>query len=215
MGEENIYIYIYTCIYWVLFGGFEAINASNQRTICSRMIFQPSCFILYFIFSMNLVFFMKFSIMTSPRYYDVTQFWTDPGENCTAYIKLEIKDISFVRIFLFSEYLLRKLRFITKTTSIVQLPYTSPPVPFGPPIRMVSVRDTSFTYLRILFQLKKQKIVFIKNGENQVRSPLAPLLYFYYSILENNSELATRRRPYLEFHPTRPQPPFLCQVDSY
>ena len=139
------------------------------------MIFQPSCFILYFIFSMNLVFFMKFSIMTS-RYYDVTQFLTDPGENCTAYIKLEIKDISFVRIFLFSEYLLRKLQFITKTTSIVQLPYTSPPIPFGPLIRMVSVRDTSFTYLRILFQLKKQKIVFIKNGENQVRSPLGSSL---------------------------------------
>ena len=42
---------------------------------------------------------MKFSIMTSPRYYDVTHFSTDPNENCTAYVKLEINDILFVRIF--------------------------------------------------------------------------------------------------------------------
>ena len=56
--------------------------------------------------------------------------------------------------------------------AIVQLPYTSPPIPFGPPIRVGSVRDTSFTYLRILFQHKKQKkiIVFTKNSENQGRS---------------------------------------------
>ena len=27
--------------------------------------------------------------MTSPRYYDVTHFLTDPNENCTAYVKLE------------------------------------------------------------------------------------------------------------------------------
>ena len=37
--------------------------------------------------------------MMSPRYYDVTHFLTDPDENCTAYIKLEIKDILFERIF--------------------------------------------------------------------------------------------------------------------
>ena len=42
------YIYIYKCIYLGLLGGFEAINASNQDTIlCSCMVFQPSCFILY------------------------------------------------------------------------------------------------------------------------------------------------------------------------
>ena len=70
---------------------------------------------------------MPFSIMTSPRYYDVTHFLTDLNENCTAYVKLKIKDISFVKIFGFSEYLWRKLRLITKITSIVQLPYTSLP----------------------------------------------------------------------------------------
>ena len=53
------------------------------------MIFQPSCFILYFISPLNWLFSIKFSIMTSPRYYDVTHFLTDPNENCTAYAKLE------------------------------------------------------------------------------------------------------------------------------
>ena len=42
-----IYIYIYICIYWALLWLFEAINASYQGIICSCMIFQPSCFILY------------------------------------------------------------------------------------------------------------------------------------------------------------------------
>ena len=70
--------------------------------------------------------------MTSLRYYKVTYFLTDPNEICTAYVKLEIKDILFMRVFLFSKYLVRKLRFITKITSIVQLPYTSPPPPPHP-----------------------------------------------------------------------------------
>ena len=47
--------YVYICIYWVLLRGFDAINASNQWKICSCMIFQPSCFILYFINSINSV----------------------------------------------------------------------------------------------------------------------------------------------------------------
>ena len=34
---------------------------------------------------------MKFSIMTSPRYNDVTHFLTDSKENCTAYVKLNSK----------------------------------------------------------------------------------------------------------------------------
>ena len=56
--------YVYICMYWVLLGGFDAINASNQRTICSCMIFQPSCFILYFLLTRS--FSIKFSIMMSP-----------------------------------------------------------------------------------------------------------------------------------------------------
>ena len=37
--------------------------------------------------------------MTSPRYYDVTHFLTDPNESSTEYVKLERKDILFMRIF--------------------------------------------------------------------------------------------------------------------
>ena len=111
---------------------------------------HASFYILFFLSTWS--FSMPFSIMTSPRYYDVTHFLTDLNENCTAYVKLKIKDILFVRIFFkFLEYLLRKLRFITKITSIVQLPYL-PLIPFGLPIRVGFVRDTSLSYLRILFQ---------------------------------------------------------------
>ena len=61
-GEANvyiyiIYIYIYICIYWVLLAAFDTINSSNQRIICSCMIFQPSWFILHFIFSINSIVF--------------------------------------------------------------------------------------------------------------------------------------------------------------
>ena len=60
-GSKNIFYrrakYMYKCIYRVLLLCLVAINASNQGTICSCMIFQPSCFILYFIFPMNLVVF--------------------------------------------------------------------------------------------------------------------------------------------------------------
>ena len=111
--------------------------------------------LFYFFFSMNLVFFCEIFFNDVITLLWRHSFLTDPDENCRAYKKLEIKDILFVRIFWFSEYWLRKLRFITKITSIVQLPYTSPPYPFGPLIRLCSVRDTSFTYLRILFQHKK------------------------------------------------------------
>ena len=87
-------------------------------------------FIVYF--SYELGFSMNFVIMTSARYYDVTHFWQIPMKFAQHnYVKLEIKDILFMRIFWFSEYLLRKLRFITKITSMVQLPCTSPPISFG------------------------------------------------------------------------------------
>ena len=97
-GEANVYIYIY----WVLLGSFDAINASNQRTICSCMIFQPSSFILYFIFSINSIVF--YEIFAS---HDVTYLFTDPDEICTAYVKLNYKHILFMRIVWFSIYFSR------------------------------------------------------------------------------------------------------------
>ena len=140
------------CIYWVLIWCFETINASNQGIIYSFMIFQLSCFILYFIFSTNLVvFYGVFYVMTSPRYYDVTHFLTDPNDICTAYVKLEMKDKLFMRILGFSEYLLRKLRLITKITYIV-------PSPLGRPLGLVLL-GTHLSYTWGYF-FNTQKIVF-------------------------------------------------------
>ena len=84
----------------LLLGGFDAINASNQRTISSCMIFQPSCFILYFIFSINsIVFYDIFYNDVTCRHYDVKYLFTDPDEICTAYVKLNYKHILFIRFF--------------------------------------------------------------------------------------------------------------------
>ena len=94
--------YVYICIYWLLLRGFDVINVSNQRTICSCMIFQPSCFIFYFIFSIiNSIFFYEifYNDVTASR--DVTYLFTDPDKICTAYVKLNSKHILFMRIFWF------------------------------------------------------------------------------------------------------------------
>ena len=96
-----IYIYIYICIYWVLLGGFDAINVSNQRTICSYMIFQPSWFILYLIFSINSIVFYEIFYNDVIASRDATYLFTNPYEICTAYVKLISKHILLVRIFRF------------------------------------------------------------------------------------------------------------------
>ena len=91
-------------MYCALLGGFDAINASNQRTIFSCMIFQPSCCILYFIFfyKLYIVFYEIFyNNVTASRVVTMTSriLFTDPDEICTAYVKLNSKHILFVRIF--------------------------------------------------------------------------------------------------------------------
>ena len=86
-GEAYIYIYMHIILLSIIMV-FSAIDASNQGIICFSIIFQPSCFILYFIFPMNLAFSMNFVIMTSPRYYDVTHFLTDADEICIAYVEI-------------------------------------------------------------------------------------------------------------------------------
>ena len=64
--------------YEAINGSYEAINVSNQGTLCSCIIFQPSCFILYSIFSMNLVFFYEiFYNDITTLLYDVTHFYFD------------------------------------------------------------------------------------------------------------------------------------------
>ena len=78
---------------------FDAINVSNQRTICSCMIFQPSWFILYFIFSIKSIVFYEifYTDVTVSR--DVTYLFTDSDEICTTYVKLNSKHILFLRAF--------------------------------------------------------------------------------------------------------------------
>ena len=108
---ENVFYrrdkYVYICIYWVLLGAFDAINASDHRTICSCMIFQPSCFILYFIFSINSIVFYEifYNDVTASR--DVTYLFTDPDKIRTAYVKLNSNHILLLRIFWFSIYFSR------------------------------------------------------------------------------------------------------------
>ena len=104
-GEANVCIYI--CIYWVLLGGFDTINASNQRTIWFCMIFQPSWFILYIIFSINSIVFYEISYNDGTASRDVTYLFTDPDKICTAYVKLNSKHVLFIRIFWFTIYFSR------------------------------------------------------------------------------------------------------------
>ena len=114
---------------------------------------------IYILFSLwTLSFSMPYSLMTSPRYYDVTHFLTDLNENCTAYVKLKIKDILFVRIFLIFGIFIEKIT-INYENHVNYCPVTLhlPPIPFGPPIRVGFVRYASLTYRRILFQYWKQK----------------------------------------------------------
>ena len=118
-------------------------------------------YILFFLWTWS--FSMKFSIMASPRYYDATQFLTYPNENCTEYVKLEIKDILFLENFLIFGIFIEKITIYYEihVYSAVTL-HLPPPIPFGPPIRVGFVRDTSFTYLRILFQHKKKITKLVK-----------------------------------------------------
>ena len=68
------------------------------------MIFQPSWFILYYIFSINSIVFCEifYNDVTASR--DVTYLFTDPDEICTAYVKLNSKHILFEIFFRFSIY---------------------------------------------------------------------------------------------------------------
>ena len=76
-----MYIYINAYFEYYL-GVFDAINASNQRTICSCMIFQPSWFILYFISINSIVFYEIFyNDVTASR--DVTYLLYFPSTFCS------------------------------------------------------------------------------------------------------------------------------------
>ena len=65
------------------------------------MIYQPSWFILDFIFSIYSIVFYEifYNVVTASR--DVTYLFIDPDEICIAYVELNFKHILFVRIFRF------------------------------------------------------------------------------------------------------------------
>ena len=119
---------------------------------------------LYFIFSMNLVFFYEIF------YNDVTTLLRRHSFLDRSWWKLHsIYKIRNKRHFVHENFSIFVI-FIEKITiyyenhvhSAVTLHLS--PIPFGLPIRLGYVRDTSFPYLTILFQHKK--IVFTKNVEN-------------------------------------------------
>ena len=94
-------------------------------------------YVLVWYFSLYALFNILFFSINSDVFYEIfyndvtTLLWrhsflTDFNENCKAYVKMNYKIFLFVELFWFSEYLLRKLVFIKKIPSIVQLPYTSP-----------------------------------------------------------------------------------------
>ena len=71
-------------------------------------LYDISAFILYFIFYFFFelgLFLKKFFIMTSPHYYDVTHFLTNPNENCTAYVKLKIRHFVLENFFIFQIFI--------------------------------------------------------------------------------------------------------------
>ena len=72
------------------------------------------------------------------------------------YVKFEIKDNLFMKFFSIFGMFMEKNTIYYENRVYSAVPYTSPPIPFGPPIRVSSARDTSFTYLRILFQHTKK-----------------------------------------------------------
>ena len=115
--------------------------------------------------------------MTSPRYYDVTHFLTDSNENCTAYVKLNSKIFLLVDFFLIFGIFIEKITIYYENPVYYTVTLHPSPIPFGQPIRVGSVRNTSFANLRILFQHKKT-IVFTKNGENQGRSLSSPPIWW-------------------------------------
>ena len=77
--------------------------------------------------------------MTSLRYYEVTYFLTDPNEICTAYVKLEIKDILFMRVFFIFEIFSEKntIYYENHVYSAVTLHLSPPPSPLGRPLGWV------------------------------------------------------------------------------
>ena len=88
-------------------------------------------------FSMNLVISMPFSILTPPRYHNVTHFLTDPDEIYTVYVKLKIKNILFMVIFYFRNIYSENYDLLQKSRLFSSYPTPLPPSPLGRPFGWV------------------------------------------------------------------------------
>ena len=94
---------------------------------------------------------MPFSIMTSPSYYDVTHFSTDLNENSRAHVKLKIRHFVCKNFLIFGIFI-EKIMINYENHDNCPVTLHLPPILFGPPIRVGSVRDISLTYLTIFIK---------------------------------------------------------------
>ena len=85
-------------------------NNMNADHMCLYDITESYVLVWYFslhvsfytLFSYEIGFSMHLVIMTSPRYYDVTHYWSDCNETHTVYVESKIKTILFMEISSFS-----------------------------------------------------------------------------------------------------------------
>ena len=118
---------------------------------------------------------MKFSIMTSPHYYDVTHFLTDSNENWTAYVKLNPKIFLFVELFWFFGILIEKITIYYENPVYCTVTLHLSPSPLGRPLGWVLL-GTHLSHTWGYF-LNTKKIFFTKSGENKGWSLLSPSLW--------------------------------------
>ena len=135
----------------------------SYRCIKSRdhlFVYDNSVFMLNFIdyFSYELGFFYELCDTDNLWHHSFNQFLRDHNEICTGYVKLEIRHFVCENLLIFWIFIEKIVIYCENYVyCTVQLPCTFPPPSLWTPIRVGSVRDTSFTNLRILFQHKKQK----------------------------------------------------------
>ena len=130
-------------------------------------------------------------------------FLTVPNEICSAYVKLNYKNILFVNMLWFSIYFSIKLRFIAKITSIALLPYTFPHHLWASHYGGFGTRspllfwDLSPTYLRILFEKKRKKINSTKIGKKMGWSSWRNLQgWVYIEVTATRYTVSATRYPY-------------------
>ena len=135
-------------------------------------------YILFFLWTWS--FSMPFSIMTSPRYYDVTHFLTDLYfTNCIAYVKLKMKDFVRENFFIFGIFIEKiMINYENRVNCPVTLHH---PHPFGPPILgwVLLGKHLSHTWGYFFNTKSKKKVIVFtwiceNQGQSLSSSPLWP-----------------------------------------